>query len=72
MKYLLSIDGKALSTTADKDGTKYTWEEDMLNCVMAVMAGVSSNMPLYVFDTTMFKQYLCHLDSKHRSLYCLE
>ncbi len=72
LKYLLSIDGKALSTTADADGTKYTWEEDMLNCVMAVMAGVSSNMPLNVFDTTMFKQYLCCLDSKHRSPYCFE
>jgi hypothetical protein len=72
LKYLLSINGKALSTTADADGTKYTWEEDKLNCVMAVMAGVSSNMPLNVFDTAMFKQYLCCLDSKHHSPYCLK
>jgi hypothetical protein len=72
LKYILSINGMTLSTTADADGTKYTWEEDMLNCVMAVMVGVSSNMPLNVFDTAMFKQYLYHLDSKHRSPYCLE
>jgi hypothetical protein len=72
LKYLLSINGKALSTTADADGTKYTREEDMLNPVMAVMAGVSSNMPLNVFDTAMFKQYLCPLDSKHCSPHCLE
>jgi hypothetical protein len=72
LKYLLSIGGKALSTTANAYGTKYTQEEDMLNRVMAVMAGVSSNMPLNVFDTAMFKQYLHHLDSKHRSPYCLE
>ncbi len=72
LKYLLSIDGKALSTTADADGTKYTQEEDVSNCVMAVMAGVSSNMPLNVFDTAMFKQYLHHLDSNHRSPHCLK
>jgi hypothetical protein len=72
LKYLLSIDGKALSTTADADGTKYTQEEDMSNHVMAVMAGVSSNMPLNVFDTAMFKQYLPCLDSKHRSPYHLK
>ncbi len=44
----------------------------MWNRVMAVMAGVSSNMPLNVFDTTMFKQYLRHLDSKCRSPYRLK
>jgi hypothetical protein len=71
-KYLLSINGKALSTTANADDTKYTWEEDLSNHVMTVMARVSSNMPLNVFDTAMFKQYLCHLDSKHPSPYCLE
>ncbi len=72
LKYLLSINRRALSTTADADGTKYTQEEDMSNRVMAVMAGVSSNMPLNVFDTAMFKQYFCCLDSKHCSPYCLE
>jgi hypothetical protein len=72
LKYLLSIDGKALITIADADGTKYTWEEDMSNRVMAVMAGVGSNMPLNVFCSAMFKQYLCRLDSKHRSPYCLK
>ncbi len=29
-------------------------------------------MPLNVFDTAMFKQYLHHLDSKHSSPYCLK
>jgi hypothetical protein len=72
LKYLLSIDGKALSNTANADGPKYTREEDMSNRVMAVMAGVSSNMPLNLFDTAMFKQYLCRLDRKHRSPYRLE
>jgi hypothetical protein len=72
LKYLLSINGKVLSTTANADGTKHTWEEDMSNRVMAVMAGASSNMPLNVFDTAMFKQYLCRLDSKNHSPYCLK
>jgi hypothetical protein len=72
MKYLLSLDGKALGSTADVDGAKYTQEEDMTNRVMAVMAAVGSNVPLSIFDNVMFKNYLQHLDSKHRAQYCLE
>jgi hypothetical protein len=40
--------------------------------VLAVMAAVSSNMPLSIFDNAMFKTYLRRLDSKHRTLYHLE
>jgi hypothetical protein len=72
MKYLLSLDRKALGSTAGADGAKYTQEEDMTNHVMAVMAAVGSNVPLSIFDNVMFKNYLRRLDSKHRAPYCLE
>jgi hypothetical protein len=72
MKYLLSFDGKALGSTADADGAKYTREKDITNRVMAVMAAVGSNMPLSIFDNVVFKNYLRHLDSKHRAPYHLE
>jgi hypothetical protein len=44
----------------------------MTNRVMAVMAAVGSNVPLSIFDNVMFKNYLRHLDSKHRAPYHFE
>ena len=58
LSHLLAADGKALSSTADRDGTKYTREEDMVNRVMAVIAIVGSNMPLSIFDNAMLQNYL--------------
>jgi hypothetical protein len=72
LKYLLSLSGKALVSTADADGTKYARGEDMTNRVVAVMAAVGSNIPLSIFDNVMFKNYLRRLDSKHRTPYRLE
>ncbi len=72
LKYLLSLSGKALVSTADGDGTKYARAEDMTNRVVAVMAAVGSNIPLSIFDNVMFKNYLRCLDSKHRTPYRLE
>ena len=58
LSHLLAADGKALASTPNCDGTKYTREEDMTNCVMAVMAIVGSNMPFSIFDNAMLQNYL--------------
>ena len=31
LKYILCWDGKSINNTADGDGTKYTWDDDMVN-----------------------------------------
>jgi hypothetical protein len=63
LSHLLAADGKALASTPDCDGTKYTWEEDMTNCVMVIMAIVGSNMLLSIFDNAMLQNYLQSLNS---------
>jgi hypothetical protein len=44
----------------------------MVNRVMVVMAIVSSNMPLSIFDNKMFQNYLQPLNSKHRTPHQME
>ena len=56
------MDGKALAITSDGGITKHPWEEDMIHHVMAVMAIVCSNMPLSIFDNSMFQNYLYSLN----------
>ena len=67
LSHLLAADGKALASTPDCDGTKYTREEDMTNRVIAVMAIVGSNMLLSIFDNSTLQNYLQSLNSKHRT-----
>ncbi len=67
LSHLLAADGKALASTPNHNGTKYTWEKDMVKRVMAVMAIVGSNMPLSIFDNKMFQNYLQFLNSKYRT-----
>ena len=44
----------------------------MMNCVMAVVAILGSNMPLSIFDNAMLQAYLRSLNSKHRTPHQLE
>jgi hypothetical protein len=64
LSHLLAADGKALASTLNCNGTKYTWEEDMTNRVMAIMAIVGSNMLLSIFGNAMLQNYLRSLNSK--------
>ncbi len=72
LSHLLAADGKALASTPDCNGTKYTREEDMTNRVMAVMAIVGSNMLLSIFDNAMLQNYLRSFNSKHRTPHQVE
>ena len=57
---------------SDGAGQKNTREEDMINCVMAVLAAVGSKVPLSIFDNYYIKLYLRQLNPKHRSQHRLE
>jgi hypothetical protein len=72
LRFILNLDGKAIISTADGDGTKYTRNVDMVNCVLAVMAAVGSKMQLSLFDNEWLKQYLRKLNSKQRTPHRLE
>jgi hypothetical protein len=50
LKFLLDKAKKAISSTKDHDGTKYTRDEDMFLRVLAVLAAIGCKSPLSIFD----------------------
>jgi hypothetical protein len=50
IQFILDKNGKATVSTADHDGTKFTREENMENCVLAVFAAIATKTPLSIFD----------------------
>lgn len=72
LRFLLDKAKKAISSTADHDGTRYTRDEDMVYRVLAVLAAIGSKTPLSIFDNRFMKNYTSALNSKHRTPYPLE
>jgi hypothetical protein len=60
--------GNMLGDTDEEGGTivKYSREEDMKNRVQAVLAVLSSKVPLSVLGNDHFRQYTYSLNPKHR------
>jgi hypothetical protein len=72
LKFLLDKAKKAISSTKDHDGTKYTRDEDMFLRVLAVLAAIGCKSPLSIFDNKFMKMYTTALNSKHKTPYRLE
>lgn len=72
LKHILKISSKPVHPEADGHGPKLARAEDMVLRVMGVMAAVGGKFPLSVFDNDYVKQYLRHLNPKHRVPHQLE
>ena len=73
MQRIFEISGKADVVTPE--GTtekKYTRDEDMVKRVLAVIAAISSNVPLSVLSDTNFRNYTASLDPRHKPPHHLE
>jgi hypothetical protein len=67
MQYILQQDRKLTSASSMTDPVdKHSQEEDILRQVLAVMAAISSKIPLSVFSNVYFRNYARSLDPKHR------
>ena len=73
MQRIMEISGKAGVVAAD--GTfekKYSRDEDIVKRVLAVIAAISSNIPLAVLSDVNFRNYTSALDPKHKPPHHLE
>ena len=72
MRFIKNLDGRAITSTTDRDGTKYTRDVDMVDCVLTVMAAVENKTSLSIYDNEWLKKYLFKQACKHRTPHHLE
>jgi hypothetical protein len=69
LQCILDSNGKAVISTEDHDGTKYTRSDDMKLRVCAVIAAIGRKRPLSIYNNDFMRMYLSSLNSYHSPPY---